>query len=131
MSSILTIRMSLGSWSSLRPPQGSARKPGYEGRRRKRLVMSLPLHVRPSDARYAEQEDVGEVVDFTSEGLYFTTSLLHYVPGMRVIVTFPYGEKAPVQRKFMGSVVRVEHRWLGCRGVAVRLSSDAASKAST
>jgi hypothetical protein len=129
MSSILTIRMSLGSWSSLRPPQRSARKPGYEGRRRKRLVISLPLHVCPSDARYAEKEDVGEVVDFTSEGLYFTTSLLHYVPGMAVIVTFPYGERVPVQRKFMGSVVRVEHRWLGCRGVAVRLSPDAAPKA--
>jgi hypothetical protein len=131
MSSILTIRMSLGRWSSLRPPKGSARKHGCEGRRRKRLVMSLPLHVRPSDARYAEKEDIGEVVDFTSEGLYFTTSLLHYVPGMPLVVTFPYAEKAPVQRKFMGSVVRVEHRWLGCRGVAVRLSRDAASEAST
>jgi hypothetical protein len=118
--------MSLGSWSSLRPPKGSARKPGYDARRRKRLVMSLPLHVRPFDARHAEKEDVGEVVDFTSEGLYFTTSLLHYAPGMQLIVTFPYGEKAPVQRKFTGSVVRVEHRWLGCRGIAVSLSSDAA-----
>jgi len=68
---------------------------------------------------------VGEVVDFTNEGLYFATSQLHYAPGMRLIVTFPYGEKAPVQRKFTGSVVRVEHRWLSCRGIAVRLSSEA------
>jgi len=125
MSSTLTIRMSLGSWSSLRPPRGSARKPGHDARSRKRVVVSLPLHVRPLEARFAEKEDVGEVVDFTNEGLYFATSQLHYAPGMRLIVTFPYGEKAPVQRKFTGSVVRVEHRWLGCRGVAVRLSSDA------
>jgi len=125
MSSTLTVRMSLGSWTSLRPPKGSPRKPGYEARSRKRLAMSLPLHVQPLDARYAEKGEVGEVVDFTSEGLYFTTPHLHYVPGMRVIVTFPYGEKAPVQRKFTGSVVRVEHRWLGCRGVALRLSPDA------
>jgi hypothetical protein len=125
MSSTFTVRMSLGSWSSLSLPKGSARKPGYEARSRKRLVMSLPLHVRPFDARYAEKEDVGEVVDFTSEGLYFETPFLHYVPGMRLTVTFPYGEKAPVQRKFTGSVLRVEHRWLGCRGVAVKLSPDA------
>ena len=87
--------------------------------------MSLPLHVRPLDTQDAEKEDVGEIVDFTNEGLYFSTSLLHYTPGMRLVVTFPYGEKAPVQRKFTGTVLRVEHRWLGCRGVAIRLSPDA------
>ncbi|HEX4021299.1 MAG TPA: hypothetical protein VHX63_09160, partial [Acidobacteriaceae bacterium] len=39
--------------------------PQHDARRRKRLKIALPVHVRPFDARYAEIEDVGEVIDFT------------------------------------------------------------------
>lgn len=128
MVSKCTIRMNLGTWSSHQLGAAGARTPRHESRRRKRLNVSLPLHVRPIDGRFADQEDVGEVVDFTSEGLYFTTSRIHYSPGMKLIVTFPYSENAPVQRRFLGSVVRVEHRWIGSRGIGIRLTSDASAQ---
>ncbi len=62
-------------------------------RRRERLKMSLPLEVRPFDARFADVVDVGEVIDFTRDGLYFATCMPHYFVGMRLLVTFPFGEK--------------------------------------
>ncbi|MGA3292992.1 MAG: hypothetical protein ABSE45_03295 [Candidatus Acidiferrales bacterium] len=86
--------------------------------------MSLPVLLRSTDEQCAEGEDVGEVVNFNSEGLYFTTTMLHYSPGMKLVVTFPYGEHAPVQRKFLATIVRVEHCWIGTRGVAVSLGTQ-------
>jgi hypothetical protein len=127
MDSKWTVRMSLGTWSSHQLEGVWARTPRRESRGRKRLKMSLPLHVRPLDDRLADQEDLGEVVDFNSDGLYFTTSKLHYAPGMKLAVTFPYGENAPLHRRFVGSVVRVEHRWIGSRGVGIRLAGDASA----
>lgn len=127
MDSKCTVRMTLGTWST-RPFAGaSARTPRRESRGRKRLKADLPLHVRPLDDQFADQEDLGQVVDFNRDGLYFTTSKLHYAPGMKLIVTFPYNEHAPVRRKFVGSVVRVEHRWIGSRGIGVRLTGDASA----
>jgi hypothetical protein len=126
MDSKCTVRMSLGTWSSHQLGGAWARTLRRESRRRKRLKLSLPLHVRPMDGHLADQEDLGEVVDFNSDGLYFTTSKIHYAPGMKLIVTFPYGENAPVHRRYVGSVVRVEHRWIGSRGIGVRLADEAA-----
>jgi hypothetical protein len=89
-------------------------------RRRERLKMSLPLEVRPFDARFADVRDVGEVIDFTRDGLYFATGMPHYFVGMRLLVTFPFGEKVSAHKKFLGSVVRVEDRPNGSAGVAVK-----------
>ena len=89
-------------------------------RKRPRLKMSLPLQVQPFDARFADVRDVGEVLDFTRDGLYFASSMPHYFVGMRVVVTFPFGEKASAQKRFLGSIVRVEDRPNGAAGVAVR-----------
>lgn len=124
MDSQCTVRMTLGTWSAQLGGTW-ARTLRRESRRRKRLKMSLPLHVRPLDVQLSDQEDLGDVIDFNSDGLYFTTSKIHYAPGMKLIVTFPYSESAPVRREFLGSVVRVEHRWIGSRGVGVRLSANA------
>jgi hypothetical protein len=82
--------------------------------------VSLPLHARPFDARFAEIEDVGEVIDFTRDGLYFLTCMPHYFVGMRLIVTFPYGDRVSAHRKFLGEVVRMEERPQGTIGVALR-----------
>ncbi|HEX4074946.1 MAG TPA: hypothetical protein VHX49_06075 [Candidatus Acidoferrales bacterium] len=125
MKSTYTIRMNLGTWSSHQLAGARMRTQRHESRRRKRLKLELALHVRPADGRFADHEDLGQVVDFHSEGLYFTTSKLHYAPGMKLIVTLPYGENVPAQKRFFGSVVRVEHRWIGSRGVGIRLWTDA------
>jgi hypothetical protein len=92
-----------------------------DARRRERLKVHLPLQVRPFDARFIEIEDMGEVLDFTRDGLFFVTCMPHYLVGMRLIVTFPFGDKASAHHRFLGSVVRLEERENGTIGVAVRL----------
>jgi hypothetical protein len=97
----------------LTPKHSSAprgRKTGVDARRRKRLQLSLPVRVRPFDPRFSELMDVGEVADFTRDGLYFITSMPHYFVGMRVSVTFPFGDIAKAHRNFLGKVVRLEER---------------------
>jgi hypothetical protein len=91
-----------------------------DARRRERLKVRLPLQVRPFDARFIEIEDIGEVVDFTRDGLFFVTCMPHYLVGMRLIVTFPFGQKAAAHHRFLGSVVRLEDRKDGTRGIAVQ-----------
>ena len=104
--------------SRLSPARSEARL--KDARRRKRLRVSLPVHVRPFDARLIDLEDVGEVIDFTQDGLFFVTCMPHYHAGMRLIVTFPFGETASAHRTFLGAVVRLADRPSGQRGVAVR-----------
>lgn len=96
------------------------RKTVPEYRRRTRLKVALALHVRPFDPRFADVADVGEVIDFSRHGLYFATCMPHYFAGMRLLMKFPYGEKASTHRNFLGTVVRVEDREDGSRGVGVK-----------
>jgi hypothetical protein len=91
-----------------------------EARRRKRVKFSLPVHLRPFDSRLISIEDVGQVVDFTQDGVYFLTCMPHYSVGMRLIVTFPFGKNVACQRRFIGTVVRLEERPFGNSGVAVK-----------
>ncbi|HUC42206.1 MAG TPA: PilZ domain-containing protein [Candidatus Micrarchaeaceae archaeon] len=93
---------------------------GVEARKRRRLRVSLPVQVQPFDARFADIRDVGEVTDFSREGLYFLTCMPHYFTGMRLILRFPYGEKISAHKKFLGTVVRLEDRTDGTQGVAVQ-----------
>lgn len=109
-----------GSSAPFRLPGASRRKAQRDARRRERLKISLPLHLRPFDPRFQGIEDVGQVVNFTRDGLYFTTHMPHYFLGMRLIVTFPFGDKISAHRKFLVTVVRLEHRGDGSRGVALR-----------
>jgi len=90
------------------------------GRRRERLKVSLPVQVQPFDARFIDIIDVGEVSDFTRDGLYFSTCMPHYFRGMRLIVTFPFGDQASAHKRFLATIVRMEDRDDGSLGVAVR-----------
>jgi hypothetical protein len=100
-------------------PEVAQRNAG-DGRRRERLKLSLPVQVQPFDARFIDIIDVGEVSDFTRDGLYFCTCMPHYFMGMRLIVTFPFGERASAHKRFLGTIVRMEERADGNRGIAVR-----------
>jgi hypothetical protein len=120
MSTSRRTEMSAGAWPNFKPVVEPDKKSSEDARTRKRLKVCLPVHVRPFDARFAEIEDVGQVVDFTRDGLYFKTSMPHYFVGMRLIVTFPFGEKVSAHRKFLASVVRLEHLKNDSRGIAVR-----------
>lgn len=99
---------------------GSLRHDSRDSRRRERLKVSLPVQVQPFDSRFIEIIDVGEVSDFTRDGLYFSTCMPHYFMGMRLIVTFPFGEQVSAHKRFLATVVRMEDRPDGNRGVAVR-----------
>ena len=118
--------MSLADTIEAQPVTGKrteapSRAKGRDARRRERLKISLPVHVRPFDARYADIEEVAQVIDFTRDGLFFRTYMPHYCTGMRLIVTFPYGDKVSAHRRMLTTVVRVEHFHDGTRGVAVRV----------
>jgi len=112
--------MAASAWPNLKPEQDCASKAPQDARRRKRIKVSLPVHLRPFDPRFMEIEDVGQVVDFTRDGLYFVTCMPHYLVGMRLIVTFPYGDNASAHRKFLATVVRLERRDDDQRGIALR-----------
>jgi hypothetical protein len=99
---------------------GTARHSEGGARRRERLKVSLPVQVQPFDARFIDIIDVGEVSDFTRDGLYFSTCMPHYFMGMRLIVTFPFGDQASAYKRFLATIVRMEDRPDGNRGVAVR-----------
>jgi hypothetical protein len=120
MSTSRRTEMAAGVWPKFKAIVEAEKKSPEDARTRKRLKVCLPVHVRPFDARFAEIEDVGQVVDFTRDGLYFKTSMPHYFVGMRLIVTFPFGEKVSAHRKFLASVVRLEHLENDSRGIAVR-----------
>jgi hypothetical protein len=96
------------------------RRSAGSGRRRERLRVSLPVQVQPFDARFIDIIDVGEVSDFTRDGLYFSTCMPHYFMGMRLIVTFPFGKQASAHKRFLGTIVRMEDRSDGNLGIAVR-----------
>jgi hypothetical protein len=91
-----------------------------DARRRERLKVSLPVQVQPFDARFIDIIDVGEVSDFTRDGLYFSTCMPHYFMGMRLIVTFPFGDESTAHKRFLAIIVRMEDHTDGSRGVAVR-----------
>jgi hypothetical protein len=112
--------MSTAVWPRVRAIERCAGKATRDARRRKRLKVSLPVHVRPFDARFAEIEDVGQVVDFTRDGLYFMTRMPHYFMGMRLIVTFPYGDNVSAHRKFLAEIMRLERHDDQKRGIALR-----------
>jgi hypothetical protein len=59
-------------------------------------------------------------VNFTRDGLLFVSCMPHYFMGMRLIVTFPFGDNVSAHRRFLGKVVRLEERPNGTSGVAVR-----------
>jgi hypothetical protein len=112
--------MAIAAWPRSRAVERCAEKTPRDARRRKRLKLCLPVHLRPFDPRFSEIEDVGQVVDFTRDGLYFLTCMPHYLVGMRLIVTFPYGDNISAHRKFLASIVRLEQHGDLKRGIALR-----------
>jgi len=113
-------RLAATAWPPFQLPEATGRRVPADNRTRKRIKVSLPVHVRPFDARFTDIEDTAQVVDFTRDGLYFKTAMPHYFVGMRLIVTFPYGDNVSAHRKFLGTIVRLEHGEDDTRGIAVR-----------
>jgi hypothetical protein len=87
-----------------------------------RAKIARPVRVRPSEPRDDHFEDLPISVNASKSGIYFTTRLKSYYPGMRVFVTFPYSSAHdPMNCEYVAQVVRVEKLENGKTGVAVNL----------
>src|SRR5262249_11383039 len=93
-----------------------------ELRRSRRVKISKPVRVRPSEPRDDHFEDLPISVNASKEGIYFMTRRSSYYKGMRVFVTFPFGSPHdPTNCEYVAEVVRVEAQPNGKCGVAVHL----------
>jgi hypothetical protein len=93
-----------------------------EKRTNRRAKMSRPLRVRPSDPNDDHFEDLPVSVNASKDGIYFTSRLASYYPGMRVFVTFPFtSAHDPMNCEYVAQVLRVEKLANGKFGVAVNL----------
>lgn len=97
-------------------------KPLTDNRVSRRAKIARPVRVRPSEPRDDHFEDLPISVNASKEGIYFTTRLKSYYPGMRVFVTFPYSSPYdPMNCEYVAQVVRVEKLENDKTGVAVHL----------
>ncbi len=88
----------------------------------RRAKIARPVRVRPSEPRDDHFEDLPISVNASKSGIYFTTRLKSYYPGMRVFITFPYSSPHdPMNCEYVAQVVRVEKLEKGKTGVAVHL----------
>jgi len=93
-----------------------------DNRVNRRAKIARPVRVRPSEPRDDHFEDLPISVNASKEGIYFTTRLKSYYPGMRVFVTFPFSSPHdPMNCEYVAQVVRVEKLENGKTGVAVHL----------
>lgn len=93
-----------------------------EKRAGRRAKIASPVRVRPSEPRDDHFEDLPVSVNASKSGIYFTSRLHSYYPGMRVFVTFPYSSPHdPLNCEYVAQVVRVEKLENGKTGVAVHL----------
>ena len=88
-------------------------------RRSRRVKMSRPVRVRPSEPRDDHFEDLITSINASKEGIYFHSRRPGYYKGMRVFVTFPYSSgHDPMNCDYVAEVVRVETLPNGKFGVA-------------
>ena len=90
-----------------------------ERRQAQRENLSEPVLICPCDPEYPEE--VCTTLNVSRNGLYFATSTEHYFPGMNVIVTLNFRSDDPMQREYIGDVVRLDRLEDGRWGVAVRI----------
>jgi len=103
-------------------PSISATDAKYPQKRRSRRVkMTRPVRVRPSEPRDEHFEDRIVSINVSKEGIYFHTRKAGYYKGMRVFVTFPYAANDPMNCEYVAEVVRVEELPNDRFGVAVDL----------
>jgi|SRR5271155_1998185 len=104
-------------------PVAAAPETDYAQKRRSRRVrMSRPVRVRPSEPRDEHFEDLITSVNASKDGIYFHSRRQGYYKGMRVFVTFPYTSgHDPMNCDYVAEVVRVEDLPNKKFGVAVEL----------
>jgi hypothetical protein len=95
-------------------------QPSKERRQRERLRLCLRAHIRPVDSEQEHLEEVTGTLDFSRNGLCFSTKLRHYCVGMALLVMVPYSPVAAILKKYQAEVVRIDSRPDGSQLVAVQ-----------
>ena len=115
--------MSTDSTPSILVPAAAGSEADYPQKRRSRRVkMSRPVRVRPSEPRDDHFEDLITSINASKDGIYFHSRRKGYYKGMRVFVTFPYTSgHDPMNCEYVAEVVRVEDLPNNKFGVAVEL----------
>ena len=90
-----------------------------ERRQTQRENRSEPVRICPCDPLYSEE--VCTTLNVSRDGLYFATARDHYFPGMNVIVSLNLRSDDPMNREYVGDVVRLERLEDGKWGVAIRI----------
>lgn len=117
--------MSVNPPTTVPSPAAVAESTYPQKRRSRRIKMSRPVRVRPSEPRDDHFEDLITSVNASKEGIYFHTRRPGYYKGMRVFVTFPYTSgHDPVNCDYVAEVVRVEDLPNGKFGIAVELKTS-------
>jgi PilZ domain len=93
--------------------------PEQEQRASRRVMISRPLLVRPSDPKYKEEVQV--TLNTSRNGLYFSTRAKHYHVGMRVSVILGYIPNDRCNSTSLGKVVRIDRLEDGSFGIAVHI----------
>jgi hypothetical protein len=90
-----------------------------EHRASRRVKVSRPLLIRPSDPKFKEEVQV--TLNSSRDGLYFRTRAKHYHVGMRVSVILGYIPNDRCNSTSFGKVVRIDRLEDGSFGIAVHI----------
>src|SRR6266404_2935432 len=78
----------------------------HEHRASRRVKISRPLLVRPSDPKY--EEEVQVTLNTSRDGLYFRTRVKHNHVGMRVSVILGYTPNDRCNSTSLGKIIRID-----------------------
>ena len=90
-----------------------------EHRASRRVKVSRPLLIRPSDPKFKEEVQV--TLNSSRDGLYFRTRAKHYHVGMRVSVILGYIPNDRCNSTSLGKVIRIDRLEDGSFGIAVQI----------
>jgi hypothetical protein len=108
------------SESTIREERAVIAPATQEDRRRSRRVnISKPVRVRPSDPKY--KDEVRNTLNASRNGLYFATWAEHYYVGMSLGVTFPYASVDLGNGESVGRIVRIDRLPDGRFGIAIQI----------
>ena len=98
-----------------------------ERRRHPRIDLSQAVRIRPVDPSFPAEYCT--TLNASEDGLYFPTQAGHYGLGMSVYVTTDFQPDSPMNRTFVGVVVRIDKLESDTLGIAIHVLSPSSEAA--
>jgi hypothetical protein len=99
--------------------------PESKGRRkRKRLTIDVPIHVRPVYPEGDRLVEVTKTIDFNRKSVCFVGLLRNYQVGMVLFVALSFSSGTSVPKRVLGEVVRIEKLANDAQAVAVKFLNE-------